>query len=286
MNKTIEANFAAAYRIPDCTRLDYTDADEAESACRLLVALMQRTPAHRRRDVAAADSRAVEREAKTWLERIAVAAPALHCHLRLKALGGYDTLYRLTYPSAPVGAVATACRTDAFEARIRGDLRVDETELATALTAPACAPDERQARWLAATTDILVRRLARYSGFRSMPLARALKAARYLLERNLHAFTPSQDAFKERLSRLCLAQLTSLAALDSATLQSALTFVRAAKNRFIDDNTAFRLETELLHRLTDREDLPPLAREAHTLDLEYLLSDESQIVQRQKLNPK
>lgn len=273
MYKTCDSS-TSVYRIPDCTRVNYNDAEETAAACRLLVSLMKRTADHNMRDVAVADSRAIVRESKTWLERVARTVRTLPCHKRLTALGGYDTLHRLVYHAAPVGTTLAECCMDAFEAGIRGDRRIDETELATALSGSACIADDRPSRWLAATTDRLTRLLGRYSGFNSIPTAQALKTARFLIERNLQSFTPSQGAFKERLCRLCMSRLKNLPDFDTATLKSALNFVRSAKSRFIDETSAFRLETELLHLLTDREDLPAYAREAYTLDLEYLLSDE------------
>ena len=108
--------------------------------------------------------------------------------------------------------------------------------------------------------------------FADMTLDEALSIATSLIDNDLIAFVPDQDAFKHRLAADYASRLDDIDAGDADTLRAAFHFVRTARYRYIAADCAAHLELHLLRQLSRNPNLDPNDRQAYGLDLDYLLA--------------
>ena len=91
-----------------------------------------------------------------------------------------------------------------------------------------------------------------------------------LLESDLFAFCGSrQEAFKQRLVQTYLPLTEKIADMDSITQKSLLMFVRSIYGKYLDNDTAWELETEIMTHLSTSPSLTPHDRHAYRFDCEF-----------------
>ena len=242
------------YNIPDCSVVDYTDGNKVFGAGHLLLSLMQRTAPYRTRDVAPAPLSAVVKEAKHWVD--GGEGMAFHRPASMKFLNRWYT--------------------HVFNAKVKGDRQISDSALLGVISARLSRRDplyfDRPLLWYSSTLDRWMKLCAGSAEFADMTLDEALSIATSLIDNDLIAFVPDQDAFKHRLAADYASRLDDIDAGDADTLRAAFHFVRTARYRYIAADCAAHLELHLLRQLSRNPNLDPNDRQAYGLDLDYLLA--------------
>ncbi len=264
------------YNIPDCSVIDYTDGDKVFGAGHLLLSLMQRTNPYRNRDVAPAPASQVIKAARQWIAGVERCVDALPARQIITALSPFDLLHRMAYGRPASAKFLDDRYMHVFNAKIHGDNNIFDTELfgviSRGLSRRAVVYSDRPLLWYSATLDRWMQLCGTATKFDGMPLDEALSIAASLLDNDLFAFVPDQNAFKRRLAASCVRRLADAAVSDPVTLRAALTFVRTARFRYIAADLAAHLELHLLRLLSRNSSLDPNDRDAYRLDLDYLLA--------------
>ena len=236
------------YNIPDCSVVDYTDGNKVFGAGHLLLSLMQRTAPYRTRDVAPAPLSAVVKEAKHWIDGVERYIHTIPPHLVLTALYPFDLVYRMAFHRPASMKFLNRWYTHVFNAKVKGDRQISDSALLGVISARLSRRDplyfDRPLLWYSTS----------------------------LIDNDLIAFVPDQDAFKHRLAADYASRLDDIDAGDADTLRAAFHFVRTARYRYIAADCAAHLELHLLRQLSRNPNLDPNDRQAYGLDLDYLLA--------------
>ncbi len=264
------------YNIPDCSVIDYTDGDKVFGAGHLLLSLMQRTNPYRNRDVAPAPASQVIKAARQWIAGVERCVDALPARQIITALSPFDLLHRMAYGRPASAKFLDDRYMHVFNAKIRGDNNIFDTELfgviSRGLSRRGVVYSDRPLLWYSATLDRWIQLCGTATKFDGMPLDEALSIAASLIDNDLIAFVPDQDAFKHRLAADCTSRLADIDVGDADTLRAALHFVRTARYRYLDADLAARIELHILRHLSRNSGLDPNDRQAYGLDLDYLLA--------------
>lgn len=297
------------YNIPDCSVIDYTDGDKVFGAGHLLLSLMQRTDPYRNRDVAPAPASQVIKAARQWIAGVERCVDALPTRQIINTLSPFDLLHRMAYGRPASTEFLNRRYMHVFNAKILGDSFISDVELMGVISDRLSRRDplysDRPLLWYSATLDRWMQLCGTAAKFDGMPLDEALSIAASLLDNDLFAFVPDQNAFKRRLAAGCVRRLVATvvgctqrvadisvcdtpyfadanaadnlrladdAVSDHATLRAALSFVRTARYRYMAEDLDARLEQQLLRHLSRTSTLDPNDREAYRLDLDYLLA--------------
>ncbi len=262
------------YNIPDCSDVDYTDGSDVFGAGHLLLSLMQRTAPYRTRDVAPAPLSAVVKEAKHWIDGVERCIHTIAPHLILTALYPFDLVHRMVFRRPASTAFLNRWYIHVFNAKVNGDRQISDSALLGVISARLSHRDplyfDRPLLWYSSTLDRWMKLCAGSAEFADMPLDEALSIAATLIDNDLIAFVPDQDAFKHRLAADCTSRLADIDVGDTYTLRAALHFVRTARFRYIAADLAAHLELHLLRLLSRNSSLDPNDRDAYRLDLDYL----------------
>ncbi len=264
------------YNIPDCSVVDYTDGNKVFGAGHLLLSLMQRTAPYRTRDVAPAPLSAVVKEAKHWIDGVERCIHTIPPHLIITALYPFDLVYRMAFHRPASTAFLNRWYMHVFNAKVKGDRQISDSALLGVISARLSRRDplyfDRPLLWYSFTLDRWMKLCAGLAEFADMPLDEALSIAASLIDNDLIAFVPDQDAFKRRLAADCTSRLADIDAGDADTLRAALHFVRTARYRYIAADLAAHFELHLLRQISRNPNLDPNDRQAYGLDLDYLLA--------------
>lgn len=264
------------YNIPDCSVVDYTDGNKVFGAGHLLLSLMQRTAPYRTRDVAPAPLSVVVKEAKHWIDGVERYIHTIPPHLVLTALYPFDLVYRMAFHRPASMKFLNRWYTHVFNAKVKGDRQISDSALLGVISARLSRRDplyfDRPLLWYSSTLDRWMKLCAGSAEFADMTLDEALSIATSLIDNDLIAFVPDQDAFKHRLVADYASRLDDIDAGDADTLRAAFHFVRTARYRYIAADCAAHLELHLLRQLSRNPNLDPNDRQAYGLDLDYLLA--------------
>lgn len=264
------------YNIPDCSVVDYTDCNKVFGAGHLLLSLMQRTAPYRTHDVAPAPLSAVVKEAKHWIDGVERCIHTIPPHLIITALYPFNLVHRMAFHWSASMKFLNRWYMHVFNAKVKGDRQISDSALLGVISARLSHRDslyfDRPLLWYSSTLDRWMKLCTGSSEFADKPFDEALSIATSLIDNDLIAFVPDQDAFKRRLAADYASRLDDIDAGDADTLRAALHFVRTARFRYIAADLAAHLELHLLRLLSHNSGLDPNDRDAYRLDLDYLLA--------------
>lgn len=215
----------------------------------------------------------------TWLRTVKSDACLIPSQGIVPALEGFDILHRLFYKeAAPVGFIG-GCYLRAFEARISGNIEVDESALFSAVSNRIRLHDHNfygmPLHWYSDILERLHREFRRRGDFNGVSLSTILDRVRLLLGEDLYAFEGRhQEAFKSWLAASYLPSVTDMTSVEdnAETLRSKLHFLRSAYPWLSPDDQRLvaNLEQRIIHLLSDCQDLSDIARQAYSLDMKLL----------------
>lgn len=215
--------------------------------------------------------------AKDWVYGVEENIALMSSDDRLKLLDSYDWMHRIAYSSPAPGKFLNNHILSAFDARIHGDMTVDEFRLFHAIgDALNRRRDEayfdRPLKWYSMTLGDWTT-WAEEGRLNRLPLHSEVCITSELLGSDLFSFVSRQQDFKSVIARRLLAKLTAtgvLEGLDTPTLLSLFPLNHALHSSGLASALSSGLasgrstinEPHLRHILSTRPDLHPFHREA------------------------
>lgn len=186
----------------------------------------------------------------------------------------YDLVHRVGFGKAAESNSLDRYRMSAFEAYISGDRSVDQYTLYHAVAHEVSRRNQlflgRPLQWMTFYIDEWYEQFHKSIKHITLSDYDVLQRITILLESDLFAFCGSrQEAFKRQLVRTYLPFTEKIADMDSTTQKSLLSFVRSIYGKYLDSDTAWGLETEIMNRLSISPSLTPHDRHAYRLDCEF-----------------
>lgn len=220
------------------------------------------------------DARKSRMVAKRWLQRTGELMPTFTVGDALTLSDYYDLVHRVGFGKAAESNFLNRYRMNAFEAYIRGDRSVDQYTLYHVV---ANEVSRRNPLFLGRPLQRMALCIEEWyeqfrNGTKHLTLSDydVLQRIVILLESDLFAFCGSrQEAFKQRLVQTYLPLTEKIADMDSITQKSLLMFVRSICGKYLDSDTAWELETEIMTHLSTSLSLTPYDRQAYHLDCEF-----------------
>lgn len=272
----MQANTDYPDMLPDCSSVNLCDGNEAEAYSHLALALLQMSaycgdgrPGYR------LSGGILVSRTRQWIGRIEDNAPRIPPAQLVRALGGFDLMYRYVYGVPASSGFLNRCYLRAFDEGRTGDAKIGDEELFRAVAGRIRLRDSAffgaPLRWYSEMLD------SWYNTFRltgSLPgatLPVALLQACFLLREDLFAFAGRrQDSFKKKLAVRYVPEVADGAVTgdDGDTLRAKLEFLRGNRGRFASFGRTEDMEQELLSALSDCPDIIPMHRKAFALDAE------------------
>lgn len=220
------------------------------------------------------DARELMVIARRWLQRVREYIPAFTVSEALTLSGYYDLVHRVGFGKVVDCNSLDRYRMSAFEAYISGDRSVDQYTLYHAVAHEVGRRNPlflgRPLQWILLCIDEWYEQFRDCTKLIALSNYDVLQRITILLESDLFAFCGSQqEAFKQRLVQTYLPLTEKIADMDSITQKSLLMFVRSIYGKYLDIDTAWELETEIMTNLSTSPTLTPHARHAYRLDCEF-----------------
>lgn len=220
------------------------------------------------------DARELRMIARRWLQMAAEFMPTFAVGDALTLSDYYDLVHRVGFGKATDSDILNRYRMNAFEAYIRGDRSVDQYTLYHAVAHEVSRRNPlflgRPLQWMAFCIEEWYEQFRNWTKHLTLSDYDVLQRVTILLESDLFAFCGSQqEAFKRQLIRTYLPFTEKIADMDSITQKSLLMFVRSICGKYLDSDTAWELETEIMTHLSTSPSLTPHARHAYRLDCEF-----------------
>lgn len=260
--------------IPDCQTVDYADADAISGCGHLIAALMQRTPEYSCGSEPTVASTPVVKAAKEWIRLVEDNVGFLPVTKVIEALSDFDLIYRLVYGRPAPRNFLNTNYLRVFDARIHGNYRIEESWLVRVISDGLNCRDKiylnQPLKWRSLTLGTWIEEVQNNGRFVNADAGEALRRVSQIVSTDLFAFCGSQqEAFKQRLVRTYLPLTEKIADMDSITQKSLLMFIRSIYGKYLDSDTAWELETEIMTHLSTSPSLTPHDRQAYRLDCEF-----------------
>lgn len=262
--------------LPDCSSVNLCDGNEAEAYSHLALALFQMSSCRGDgRPGPGLSGGILVSRTRQWIGRIEDNAPRIPPAQLVRALGGFDLMYRYAYGVPASSGFLNRCYLRAFdEGRTVGDGIRDE-ELFRAVAERISLRDSaffgEPLRWYSERLD------AWYNAFRlkgELPgetMPSVLQQACFLLREDLFAFAGRrQEIFKKKLAVRYVPEVAAGAVTgdDGDTLRAKLELLRGNRGRFASFAATEEIELGLLSALSQCPDMHPLHRRAFAIDAE------------------
>lgn len=260
--------------IPDCRTVDYTDADAISGCGHLIAALMQRTPEYSCGSEPTVASTPVVKAAKEWIRLVEDNVGFLPVTKVIEALSDFDLIYHLVYGRPAPRNFLNTNYLRVFDARIHGNYRIEESWLVRVISDGLNCRDkiylDQPLKWRSLTLSAWIEEIQNNGRFVNVNADEALRRVSQIVSTDIFAFCGSQqEAFKQRLVRTYLPLTEKIADMDSITQKSLLMFIRSIYGKYLDSDTAWELETEIMTHLSTSPSLTPHDRHAYRLDCEF-----------------
>ena len=212
--------------------------------------------------------------ARRWLQRVEERMSNFTAGEALTLSDYYDLVHRVGFDKAAESNFLNRYRMNAFEAYIIGDRRVDQYTLYHVVAHEVSRRNPlflgRPLQWMAFCIEEWYEQFRNGSKQITLSDYDVLQRITILLESDLFAFSGSrQEAFKQQLVRTYLPLTEKIADMDSITQKSLLMFIRSIYGKYLDSDTAWELETEIMTHLSTSPSLTPHGRQAYRLDCEF-----------------
>lgn len=260
--------------IPDCRAVDYTDANAISGCGHLIAALMQRTPEYSCGSEPTVASTPVVKAAKEWIRLVEDNVGFLPVTKVIEALSDFDLIYRLVYGRPAPRNFLNTNYLRVFDARIHGNYRIEESWLVRVISDGLNCRDkiylDQPLKWRSLTLDAWIDEIQNNGRFVNVNADEALRRVSQIVYTDLFAFCGSrQEAFKRQLVQTYLPYTEKIAEMNSITQKSLLMLVRSICGKYLDSDTAWELETEIMTPLSTSPSLTPHDRHAYRLDCEF-----------------
>lgn len=220
------------------------------------------------------DARELRMTARRWLQRVEERMSNYTVGESLTLSDYYDLIHRVGFGKAADNNFLDRYRMNAFEAYIRGDRSVDQYTLYHAVAHEVSRRNPlflgRPLQWMALCIEEWYEQFRNGTKHLTLSDCDVLQRVTILLENDLFAFCGSQqEAFKRQLVQTYLPYTEKIADMDSITQKSLLRFVRSIYGKYLDSDTAWELETEIMTNLSTSPSLTSHDRHAYHLDCEF-----------------
>lgn len=272
-SSNIELNLFAMNPLFDIDSVDFSNVADISGFASLILAQANFSGIFSGKNFDFSDARELRMTARRWLQRVEERLSNFTAGEALTLSDYYDLVHRVGFDKAAESNFLNRYRMNAFEAYIRGDTSVDQYTLYHVVANEVSRRKplflSRPLQWMAFCIEEWYEQFHKSIKHITLSDYDVLQRITILLESNLFAFCGSQqEAFKQLLVQTYLPLTEKIADMDSITQKSLLMFVRSIYGKYLDSDTAWELETEIMTSLSTSPSLTPHARQAYRLDCE------------------